>query len=638
MQSSIAIVGYAPEQDVTLLRTTAGKFGIAVVEHARTDGLAAFAAEHKPIGYISFLPSISLAVQELLGSEKRDQHTLLPLPFFQCVDNAAVPPFVAGLPIAGLFVSPLAAPLAWTMVHTIIQSGQAAARADQMIGELVHYRQQKNVMVEIGTALSREDNLASLLEVILFISRDRSSADAGNIYLRERTAPDGAFLDVLRFKEAQNDSFDLGRSFEFPVPIDKNSIAGYVALTGKPLTVDDVNAIDPSAPYRAGKEYQLKPGYRVKSMLTLPLKNKDGEVVGVLQLMNKKKQSSLSIASAEACETAVVPFTPADVEFIESVAAQAAVSIERAQLTESIRELFEGFLRSSIAAIDERDRTTSGHSKRVMGYAMAFAEAAARESGSPFAELASPPERKRQFQFAALLHDIGKIGVPERILSKEGRLPRSEFALIISRLDHIAFALKHAPGSVSWKSANEVADDRRFLERINTAVRLNDDDLTRLTQLQAKFYHTAEGKRVPFLGGHEIESLSVRSGNLTGDEREIIHSHAVSTYRILSKIPWTRQFEMIPVIAATHHERIDGSGYPNGLRGEEMTRESKVLAVIDIYDALVAQDRPYKPKMPPQKAVEILNSEAAAGHLDADVVRFFVEKGIYKLYTDQTKQ
>ena len=637
MQSSIAIVGYAPEQDVALLRGIAGKFGIAIVEYTRTEGLAAFAAEHKPVGYISFLPSISLAVQELLGIQKLDHDSFAPLPLFQCVEPSAVPSFVAGLPISGLFVSPLAAPVAWTMVHAIIQSGQAAARTNQLIGEIVNYRQQKNVLVEIGTALSKENDLVSLLEVILFISRDKSTADAGSIFLRERTSPGGAFLNVLRFKEAQNDSFDLGRVFEFSVPIDRNSVAGYVALTGKPLTIDDVNAIDPSMSYRPGIEYQLKPGYRVKSMLTLPLKNTDGDVVGVLQLMNKKKQASATIASAEAFDTAVIPFSPADVEFIESVAAQAAVSIERAQLAENIRELFEGFLRSSIAAIDERDRTTSGHSKRVMGYAMAFAEAAGADPGSPFAELVSTPERKRQLQFAALLHDIGKIGVPERILTKEGRLPKSEFMLLMVRLDYSAFALKYAPESVSWRSAKEIADDRHFLERINTAVRLNDDDLERVALLQSKYYHAADGSRVSFLSDGERESLSVRTGNLTGDEREAIHSHAISTYRILSKIPWTRQFEMIPIIAATHHERIDGSGYPHGLHGDEMTRESKVLAVIDVYDALVAQDRPYKPKMAPQKAVEILNREVAAGHLDADVVRFFVEKGICRLYTDQKK-
>ena len=240
-------------------------------------------------------------------------------------------------------------------------------------------------------------------------------------------------------------------------------------------------------------------------------------------------------------------------------------------------------------------------------------------------------------QFAALLHDIGKIGVPERILNKEGRLQPQELSLLMARLDYAAFALKFAPPGVSWKSTKEIADDRRFLERVNIAAHLRDDDLQRLALLREKCYHSADGRKVQFLSDHEWKSLSIRDGNLTDEERKVIHSHALSTYRILSKIPWTRQFEMIPVIAATHHERIDGSGYPHGLRGEEMSIESKILAVIDVYEALVAQDRPYKPKMAPEKALEILNSEVSAGHLDETVVRFFVEKDIYRLYTDRKK-
>jgi response regulator RpfG family c-di-GMP phosphodiesterase len=298
--------------------------------------------------------------------------------------------------------------------------------------------------------------------------------------------------------------------------------------------------------------------------------------------------------------------------------------------------LFEVFFGSSFAAIDERDRVTSGHSKRVMGYAMAFVDAAAGDPYSPFAVIAATPDRKRQFQFAALLHDIGKIGVPERVLQKESRLAAGEFALLMSRLDYISFAQKYEPASVSWKTEQEVADDRAFLEKINVAGRLQEEDLVYLAGLRDKYYHTADGTNVKFLSDHEWQSLSIRTGTLTQEERAIINSHAHSTYRILSKIPWTRQLEMIPTIASTHHEKMDGSGYPHGLKGDAICLESRILAVIDIYEALVAQDRPYKPRMAPEKAMAIIEKEVEAGHLDAEVVRFLKEKGIYKLYTDQT--
>jgi response regulator RpfG family c-di-GMP phosphodiesterase len=272
-----------------------------------------------------------------------------------------------------------------------------------------------------------------------------------------------------------------------------------------------------------------------------------------------------------------------------------------------------------------------------MGYAMAFLDAAGSDPKGPFAALAATPERRRQFQYAALLHDIGKIGVPEHILTKEGRLSTAQFAVLMARLDLVEFALKYAPVMVSWQSAAEAADDRAFLTRINTAGRLADEDIRRLEQLRRKYFQSADGRKTDFFSDAELHSLSVRAGNLTAEERELINSHASATFRILSKIPWTRQLEMIPTIAAMHHEKMDGSGYPYGLKSEDICLESRVLAVIDIYEALVAQDRPYKPKMAPEKAMEIIDKEVAANHLDPEVVRFFKEKGIYRLFTDQNK-
>ncbi|MBN2187847.1 MAG: GAF domain-containing protein [Chitinispirillaceae bacterium] len=619
MSSFIVIVGPAPENDAALIGAAAKKFDAAVAAYSR----AGDSAVSKGVdGFISFLPCAGQGTQELIGMAKRDRTAGMPVPLFQLVDGTEAPSDLDASAIAGIFTSPLSSPMAWTMVHYLVQNTQIAAGVLQMAGEVGYYRRQKNRLVEIGTALSRESDLDRLLEVMLSVSRSATSAEAGNIYLRERQAAGEPLLDELLCKGSQNDAVDLGRTREFRVPLSRGTIAGYVAVTGKPLLIPAIDAVDARAPYRAATEYRIKPGYTVVSMLTVPLKNQNGEVVGVLQLMNKKTDGRSSAA-----------FNADDVEFMESMAAQAAVSIERARLYENIRELFEGFLRSSIAAIDERDRTTSGHSKRVMGYAMAFAEAAGAEGSSPFAEIASTPERKRQFQFAALLHDIGKIGVPEKILTKEGRLQQDEFALIAARFDLVLFQLTHAPGGVSWKSVNEVADDRRFLERVNTVPRLRDEDLERLARLRGKQYTASDGRKTGFLSDHEFEALSVLTGNLTEAEREVIQSHALSTYRILSKIPWTRQFEMIPVIAATHHERVDGSGYPHGLRGDDMTVESRILAVIDVYDALVAQDRPYKPKLPSEKALEIIYKEAEAGHLDKEVVRFFVDKEIYRLYT-----
>jgi HD-GYP domain-containing protein (c-di-GMP phosphodiesterase class II) len=523
----------------------------------------------------------------------------------------------------------------WNMIQMIHIHKQNADQNKNLTIEIVNSRKQNHQLVQIGSALSRENNLNKLLEIILSVSRDMLCADAGSIYIRERNEISGQFINSLRFKVSQNDSVKVERMAEFRFPMDSNSIAGYVALSARTINIDDVNHIEKGMPYKwIGEEFESRFHYCNKSMLTIPLKNLDGEVVGVLQLINKKKNWNVHLSDYSKVESQVLPFSLSDEEFVQSVASIAAVSIERAQLYESIKGLFEGFLSSSIAAIDERDRVTSGHSKRVMGYAIAFMDAAASDADCQFNELCSNPDRRTQFQFAALLHDIGKIGVPESVLTKESRLTEGELGTLMTRMDYIALLLKVSQGVTAWNSYEELENDREFLKRVNRAGFLPEDDYKRLEYLREKTFLNIEGKKVRLLTDKEWESLSVRQGNLTERERELINSHAVSTYRILSKIPWTKQLQLIPEIAAHHHERINGSGYPHGLKSEELTMESKILSVIDVYEALVAQDRPYKPKLSPEKAIEILNTEVENGHLDQGVVNFFVAKGVYKLYLE----
>jgi HD-GYP domain-containing protein (c-di-GMP phosphodiesterase class II) len=371
-------------------------------------------------------------------------------------------------------------------------------------------------------------------------------------------------------------------------------------------------------------------------MLTVPLKNIEEEVVGVLQLMNKKSDASVKLTTPEIVEQVVTDFSYSDEEFLQSIGALAAVSIERTQLYENIEQIFEGFLGSSIAAIDERDRVTSGHSRRVMGYAMALVEAINKAEEGVFAQVRFTEDSKRQFKFAALLHDIGKIGVPEAILNKEHRLPKDRFVSIVSRFDTIRYQLLfgHPEDALRWTSVDELESDRSFVERINKAGFIRDEDLERLESLKDKYYKNSEGKKARLIEENEWKALSVRRGNLTTEERDMINSHAISSYRILSKIPWTPDLEDIPEIAAHHHEKLDGTGYPDGLKKDQVRLEDKILAIIDIYDAIVAQDRPYKPAMPPSKAISILREEAKSGHLDPDLVEFFIGKDIYKMFSD----
>ncbi|MBD3393218.1 MAG: GAF domain-containing protein [Chitinivibrionales bacterium] len=634
MPMRIAILGTAPPADISTIETCARRTCADSGSHVvLTHPAPGTPFEEVPSAFVSYVPCTPESMREVfaylpVGSGES-------IPFFQKIDRDEAPEFLAGLPVFGVFRSPLSPAFAQTMCSSIASHDRYTGQNRTLMGEVVKYRKQKHQLVKIGAALSSQNDLGELLNMILAESRDLVDADAGSIYVRERSGPGKRFVNRLRFMIAQNDSVEIAaKSREFSLDIDQNSIAGYVAFTGETLNIDDVNELDASVPYKFGKSFERKFGYRVKSMLTVPLKNLAGQVVGVVQLMNKKRDPQTVLSGPDMVADAVISFSYSDEDFVRTIASLAAVSVERVQLYDDIRQLFEGFLDSSIAAVDERDRVTSGHSRRVMGYALSFADAINSAGDGPFADEHFSDARRRQFKFAALLHDIGKIGVPESLLNKETRVSAGEFAGISSRFELVRFQVSAGRENLAWHSIEELNADWEFLDKVNRSGFLSEEDQARLSSIRDKTYADASGHPHPILTDLEWEALSVRKGNLTLEERDLINSHAVSTWRILSKIPWTSELENIPDIAAHHHEKLDGSGYPDGLLGDEISLESKILAVVDIYEALVAQDRPYKPAMPPERALAILDAEVKQGHLDPDIVRFFAEKGIHRIFID----
>lgn len=635
MNKTVVLLG-APSSEETVLCTD-------VLRRTGYRVLCSSDAETFRSEYPQVLPAAFISWAECSQMSLLTIFSLLPIgtgeriPFFQYVDGA-VPEWLRKFPVAGLFSLPLAAPVLESMVCTITRNRVQIDRQMELTGERDHAHAEMEKLVAVGTALSSEHDLKRLMELILTNCRNAVCADAGSVYVRDRSLPGGPLTDSLLFMVAQNDSVDTGNSGQYRLPINAESIAGYVALTGKPLRIDDVAKIPADAPFKTSRTFQRYFEYCSKSMLTVPLVNLQQEVVGVLQLLNRKKEAALPLLSEIAFETGVDVFSPHDERFVLSVAQLAAVSIERAQLHENVTALFEGFLNASITSVDERDRVTSGHSRRVMRYAMAFVDAAEKYPDHPFHVLSASLERRRQFQFAALLHDIGKIGVPEYILTKEQRLPKDELNMLMGNLDYIGFTFSVAPETVEWTSREEIDADRTLLLRVNSSGRIDTADLRRITELGKKTFVDYRGDRVPLLSAYATEALTVAKGNLTAVERELICSHAQSTHRILTMIPWTDALKDVPYIAAQHHERIDGTGYPQGITGDRMFLESKILAAIDIYEALVAQDRPYKPRMPVARALDILMGEAAAGHLDSEVVRFFIANKIHLLYNQHEEE
>lgn len=473
-------------------------------------------------------------------------------------------------------------------------------------------------LLDVGVAISSEIDLYALLTRIIEEAKGLLKAEKGTLYLVDREKNELYFhvTDASILKEIR-------------IPIDHRSIAGYVALTSSSLNLEDVYKTAPSEPYKFNKKIDKKTGYRTQSVLTVPMLNHLGEVTGAVQLINKIRMGN------------VIPFSQRDQRILMSLASQAAVAIENAQLYKEIADLFSAFVRYSASAIDERDPATAGHSRRVAMYAVATARRM-----NCFTE-----EEIKELEYAAWLHDVGKIGVREHILIKENKLYPEEMAKVRERFSTVKLAAKvkylkdiscpqpHNGGKNKQAcienefiaKKEEIDSDLAFIERVNKPGFLTPEDRDRINEIARKTFEDADEKKVHYLTAGEAASLKIQRGNLTDDERADMNAHVVSSYKILSQIPFTRRLRHVPEFASMHHERIDGSGYPEGLKCDQIPLQSKILGLVDVYDALTAQDRPYKPAIPVERSLKILEEEVKAGKMDKKVFDVFVKNRIYAL-------
>jgi HD-GYP domain-containing protein (c-di-GMP phosphodiesterase class II) len=513
---------------------------------------------------------------------------------------------------------------------------------------------------KIGVALSAEREINKLLELILSKSREITAADAGSLYLVERAKPGDGNGDRLRFKLPQNDSVPVADFEEYTIPLDETSIAGYVALTGEPVNVDDAYCLPEGSPYRISRAWDEKSGYRTKSMLVVPMRDHKDVVIGVVQLINKKRGRSVRFESVSQIEREVIPFTTVDKDLARSLASQAAVAFENADLIERIRNLFDQFIRRAVAAVELRDPTTAGHSERVAILSVELIEKVDAVSTGPLAKLHFGPEQVKELRYAALLHDFGKVAVEEKYLKKGKKLYatqliaiRQRFAYILKAIeaDHLRARLEvlesgrprpdHlAAIDVEYARRREEAEGvRDAVLSANEPTVTEEDRFRTVMNLPARrfesfddFLHfrVEDWAEAPFLTVGEVDALSIRKGSLSTVERKAIESHVQKTYEFLERMPWTSDLRRIPEIAWAHHEKLDGSGYPLGLRGpDSIPVESRMMTIADIFDALVAWDRPYKGKVSVDRALQILEDEAAEGKLDRELLRLFIEAKIF---------
>ncbi|MCX8124496.1 MAG: HD domain-containing protein [Spirochaetes bacterium] len=555
----------------------------------------------------------------------------------------------------------------------ILQKAKFLAKQDfefqnlsrQYVHQLEDTQRDFDALINIGKALSIEKNPDRLLKLILHLSKTITGADAGSIYLVEEI--NGA--KVLRFKHSHTFSKDLPYE-EFTIPMDKNSIAGYVAVTQQVLNIPDVYELGPNDPVAFNSSFDKAHNYRSKSMLVVPMINHINKTIGVIQLINSKEDIentyngneaySIKLETPEDFNTKVVPFQKRYESLMEAVASQAAIAIENNRMIHQIQKQFEEFVRASVTAIESRDVATSGHSFRVADVCLKMAQAINEETTGPFANITFTDTELKELEYAALLHDFGKVYIDTAIFLKSHKLYPKDLENILLKLEYLYRyqQLKYAMVIYNEMKKNEVFNTR--LEHVQEIEKERDEVLHKIltvrqkvielnnpmvkemdvekevqnvyTMLQSLECYDVENNPMQIFNDYYIKNLTIKRGSLNDDERREIESHVIHTYNFVSKIPWPPEFARIPEIAAKHHEKLDGSGYPNGLKGEEIPLQARIMALADIFDALIATDRPYKPAITFEQALHIIQEEAEKNKLDKDLVDLFIKKKIYEQF------
>ena len=517
-------------------------------------------------------------------------------------------------------------------------------------------------LVDIGIAISSEKEISRILDLILEKAIETTEADAASIFLTENIRIDTIgnaqqkFFPVLRFHRSTDRKVGL-MIRNAVLDLDDTSIAGHVALHGKAVRVDDCYQIPKDSPFRFNPAVDKETGYRTVSMLAVPIKNADGKVRGVLQLLNKLDPDYREShgKDSDLDESKIIEFSDVDAELMQAFASQACAAIDNAKLTENIENLFESFIRASVTAIEARDPATSGHSDRVAVLTVEFARAVHQCSEGPLKSVLFSDEQVRELRYAALLHDFGKIGVKESVLSKRHKLYPHEMETILLRLD----SARARQEMMVWKQMAEelvdmfekgaVHDPRSRLSDVTkkidqfaqqlqqvrlSVIKANQPQIVEedfdIVSLMSWINKTSRELDHALITPEEMVKLSLPKGSLNEDERREIESHVSHTYHFLRQIAWTEDLSNVADIAHAHHEKCDGSGYPRGLTNEHIPIQAKLMTISDIYDALTAMDRPYKKALGAERALDILHVEARNGKLDLDLLKVFIDGAVFR--------
>jgi HD-GYP domain-containing protein (c-di-GMP phosphodiesterase class II) len=499
-------------------------------------------------------------------------------------------------------------------------------------------------LTKIGVALSAERDIPRLLELIIDEACHLTSADGGTLYIK---SDDGQYLD---FAIVLNKSLGVrmgggGEKINWPPVMlldgqcrqNLANVSAYAALKGKVVNIPDVYNAE-GFNFEGTRQFDSRTGYRSQSMLVVPMRNHEQEIIGVLQLLNATEEGSRE----------VIAFSRESQMITESFASQAAVALSQKRLIQDLENLLEAFVKTIAMAVDEKSPYTGGHIRRVADITMAIADKINKNDKGPFSDVKFSDDQMKELRFAAWLHDLGKIATPEYVVDKTTKLETifDRMELIRTRgevvmRDHKSAMMRQWPATAgevrSSQNSEEdfdgkLREDMDFLVEVNNGSKpLGGEELVRLQAIGARKWVRA-GRVEAFLTENELLNLRVPRGTLTDQEREIINNHAVVTHKLLSQLPFPKKLRDVHNFAGSHHEKLNGSGYPRGLKEADIPLQARILVLADIFEALTAKDRPYKRGNTLSEAVAILSGMVKAQHLDADLFTLFMDEKIYLDY------
>ena len=508
---------------------------------------------------------------------------------------------------------------------------------------------------DIGVALSRERDITRLLEYILLAAKGITRADGGTIYSKVVGA------DSLRFEIMRTDSLNIAMGGSAGQPINfadlplthangtpnDSLVAAYAAIHAVTVNIEDAYS-DPNFDFSGTRKFDQNTGYRSQSFLTVPMCNQDGDVIGVLQLLNALEPGSNEVTT----------FSKADQQLVESLASQAAIALSNRLLMKQLEDLFESFISLINMAIDEKSPYTGGHCQRVPALTMMLADATAQHQEGPLAGFSMTEMDRYELKIAGLLHDCGKVTTPVHVVDKATKLQTlyDRIDLIDTRFEVLkrdaeiealrqqlalrpcVDAAAERAATCSLQSRLDTLDaDRNFLRTANSGGEfMSDAAVARVRHIGSHYqWRNPEHRQTDFLSIDEVDNLCIRKGTLTAAERDTINYHIVATNKMLEKLPWPKHLQNVPEYAGGHHERMDGKGYPKGLTREQMSVQARIMGIADIFEALTASDRPYKLGMKLSQAISIMVKMKEDGHIDADLFDVFIQQGVYLRYAHE---